>query len=75
MHTLNKWVRQLHRWLAMPLVLSASVLIIGPLITGSEASEAPAWLNLTAALSLLSLVLTGVYMFVQHYWAKWRRAK
>lgn len=74
MHTLNKWTRQLHRWLVIPLVLAASALIIGG-FTGGEGFEQPAWLNITALVSLLSLVFTGLYMFVQHYWAKWRRAK
>lgn len=74
MHTLNKWTRQLHRWLVIPLLLAATWLIVGNL-TGGEAFEEPAWLNIMALVSLLSLVLTGIYMFVQHYVTKWRRAK
>lgn len=74
MHTLNKWTRQFHRWLVMPLLLAIIWLIIGNL-TGGEAFESPVWLNIMAIGSLLSLLLTGAYMFAQHYLTKWRRAK
>jgi hypothetical protein len=38
-------------------------------------SELPSWIGLAALLTLLSLVATGVYLFVQHYLRKIRRAR
>ena len=74
MHTLNKWIRQVHRWLVAPFLLAILWFILGT-FRGGATFEAPAWLNVIALVSLLSLLLTGAYMFAQHYWAKWRRAK
>ena len=72
MYTLNKWIRQLHRWLVIPFLLAIMWVIIGAL-TGGDAFELPIWLNIIAIGSLLSLLLTGAYMFAQHYLTKWRR--
>ena len=74
MRTLNKWIRQIHRWLVMPLLLAILVVVIGS-IRGGEAFQSPAWLTIIAIGSLLSLGLTGLYMFAQHYWARRRRAQ
>jgi len=74
MHTLNKWIRQLHRWLVIPFLLAIIWVIVGA-FGGDEAFESPVWLNIIAIGSLLSLLLTGVYMFAQHYLTQWRRAK
>ncbi len=74
MHTLNKWTRQIHRWLVMPFLLAILVLVISSL-QGGEAFESPGWLTIIAIGSLLSLLLTGAYMFAQHYLTKWRRAR
>lgn len=74
MHTLNKWIRQIHRWLVMPFLLAIIWVIISTL-GGGEGFKSPAWLTIIAIGSLLSLLLTGAYMFAQHYLTKWRRAK
>ena len=74
MRTLNSWIRKIHRWLAIPLVAAVVVLLLGT-VTQAEGYQSPAWLNIAAIGSLLSLFLTGLYMFVQHYGAKWRRAR
>jgi hypothetical protein len=74
MHTLNKWIRQIHRWIVMPFLLAIIWVIVSTLRDG-EAFESPVWLNIIAIGSLLSLLLTGMYMFAQHYLTKWRRAK
>ena len=74
MHTLSKWIRQLHRWLVTPFLLAILVVVTGS-IWGGEAFKLPGWLSIIAIGSLLSLLLTGVYMFAQHYWTKWRRTR
>jgi ABC-type nickel/cobalt efflux system permease component RcnA len=72
MTRINTWIRRIHRWLALPFLLAVIVVIVGGILQG-ETYEAPAWLGLIAIGSILLLALTGVYMFVQHYWSTWRR--
>jgi len=74
MHTLSKWIRRIHRWLVIPFLLAILVLVISS-IRGGEAFKLPGWLSIIAIGSLLSLLLTGAYMFAQHYLTKWRRAR
>ena len=74
MSTINKWIRLIHRWLVMPLLLAIFCLVIG-ILAGGETFKLPVWMNIMAIGSLLSLLLTGLYMFAQHYWTKWRRAR
>jgi Mn2+/Fe2+ NRAMP family transporter len=74
MHTLNKWIRQLHRWLVIPFLLAILVLVTSS-IRGGEEFKLPVWLSVIAIGSLLSLLLTGLYMFAQHYLTKWRRTR
>jgi hypothetical protein len=72
MITLNKWIRQIHRWLVFPFTLVIFLTIIGTISQG-EAVQLPIWLNVVAIGSLLLLLLTGLYMFVQYYWVRWGR--
>ena len=74
MNTLNKWNRKIHRWLGLPFLLALAVVIVSSLRQG-EAFQLPAWLSAAAIGSLLGLLLTGLYMFVQHDWARWQRAR
>jgi hypothetical protein len=70
----NKWIRTLHRWLAIP-VMAALVIAIGWGITQGATAPLPTWVSTLVIVSIFALFLSGVYMFVQHYWAKWRRAR
>jgi hypothetical protein len=74
MRTLNKWIRQIHRWLVVPFLLAIIYLLVASLVNG-ENVLLPLWLNMIAIGSLIVLLLTGLYMFGQHYWYKWRRAR
>lgn len=74
MNTLNKWNRKLHRWLGLPFILAFIVLVVSSLSQG-DAFQLPGWLAAVAIGSLLALLLTGVTMFVQHYWGRWQRAR
>ena len=74
MNTLNKWIRKIHRWLGLPFLLALAVVIVSSLRQG-EAFQLPGWLSAAAIGSLLGLLLTGLYMFVQHYWVRWQRAR
>lgn len=74
MNTLNKWIRKIHRWLGLPFALAFIVIIVSGIRQG-EAFELAGWLTVVAIGSLLGLFLTGMTMFVQHYWGRWRRAR
>jgi hypothetical protein len=74
MTTVSKWLRQIHRWLVVPFVFAIILMIIGGISQG-ETFELPGWLSLTLIGSLFSFILTGIYMFVQPYWARWQRSR
>ena len=74
MKTLNKWTRILHRWLVLPFVLDILVLI-GDSFFQSIGFQLPGWLSGVALALLLTLLLTGLYLWVQHYAARWRQRR
>ena len=65
----NKWVRQLHRWLSVAFTLAV---IANFVVLGLGQAEYPAWLGFLTLLPLALLMLTGLYLFVLPYAAKWR---
>jgi uncharacterized iron-regulated membrane protein len=73
MRALNKWIRIIHRWLAVPLMAAIIILIAGSIQHG-ENYVSPGWLGVLGIGAILSLALTGTYMFFQHYLSKWRRS-
>jgi hypothetical protein len=66
----NTWVRQVHRWLAVAFTLAVIVNIVA-LVREEQA----VWIGLMALLPLVLLMLTGLYMFVLPYAAKWRSGR
>ena len=67
----SKWIRQFHRWTSVAFVLTVIA------TTVALAQEEPVmWMSYVPLLPLALLALTGVYMFVLPYAAKWggRRA-
>jgi cellulose synthase/poly-beta-1,6-N-acetylglucosamine synthase-like glycosyltransferase len=63
----NTWVRQIHRWLSIAFTVAVIVNIIAV-----AQKEYAAWVGLLALLPLALLLLTGLYLFVLPYAAKWR---
>jgi heme A synthase len=63
----NKWIRQVHRWLA----LAFTVAIIANVVAMVQEKQA-VWVGLLALLPLILLLLTGLYMFMLPYATKWR---
>jgi heme A synthase len=66
----STWVRQVHRWLAVAFTLAVIVNIVA-LVREEQA----VWIGLMALLPLVLLMLTGLYMFVLPYAAKWRSSR
>lgn len=63
----NQWIRQIHRCLSI--AFTAGVVIY---IVAMQQGEPAAWVGLLAALPLVLLLLTGLYLFALPYAARLR---
>ena len=63
----NTSIRQIHRWLS----IAFTVAVIVNIIAMMQEKQA-FWVGLLALFPLILLLLTGLYMFVLPYAAKWR---
>jgi len=63
----NTWIRQLHRWLSIAFTV-AVIVNVAALVQKEQA----VWIGLLALLPLAVLLVTGLYLFVLPYAAKWR---
>jgi heme A synthase len=70
MSTISKWIRNIHRWLAIPLLAALAVTAITTISTGST----PDWVAAFGIGSLLSLLFTGLFLFGKHYVSRLRRS-
>lgn len=64
---MSKRIRQFHRWVSIAFTLGVLTYIIA-----MTQGEPPAWLGLFALVPLILLLVTGLYMFVLPYAARWR---
>jgi len=67
----NKWIRQVHRWLSMIF----TTVVIGIFIILGAGKEPAYWVYFLPLFPLALLMLTGLYMFVLPYAAKWRSGR
>jgi hypothetical protein len=63
----NTWIRQIHRWLSIAFTVAVIVNVVA-LVQEEQA----VWVGLLALLPLAVLLVTGLYLFVLPYAAKWR---
>ena len=63
----NEWIRQFHRWIAMAFMAVVSAIFIA-LGVGKEPVY---WVYYLPLFPLALLMLTGLYLFVLPYAAKW----
>jgi heme A synthase len=63
----KKWVRQTHRWLSM--VFTAAVIVNAVAVLTRRYTNS---VGLLAVFPLALLLLTGLYLFVLPYAARWR---
>ena len=66
----NSWVRQIHRWLSIAFTVAVIINVVALV-----QKEPAVWVGLLALLPLALLMLTGLYLFVLPYAAKWRNAR
>ena len=67
---LNIWVRQFHRWVSIAFTVTVVANFVAMAL-----GEPPAWVVYAPLPLLFLLLLTGLYMFVLPYAAKWRGAR
>ena len=63
----NTWIRQIHRWLSIAFAVAVIVNVVA-LVQNEQA----VWVGLLALPPLAVLLVTGLYLFVLPYAAKWR---
>jgi hypothetical protein len=63
----NKWVRETHRCLSIAFTVAVIVNVAAMLL-----EKQAVWIGLLALLPLILMLLTGLYLFVLPYAAKWR---
>ncbi len=63
-------IRQIHRWLSIAFTVAVIVNVVA-MVQEKQA----VWVGLLALFPLILLLLTGLYMFVLPYAAKWRGAR
>jgi hypothetical protein len=63
----KKWIRQLHRWLAM--TFTATVIIT---FVALAQAEPIVWVSYVPLFPLALLLLTGLYLFALPYASRWR---
>ena len=67
----NKWVRQIHRWLSM--IFTAVVIAI--FVALGLGREPAAWVYFLPLFPLALLMVSGLYLFVLPYAARWRSGR
>jgi heme A synthase len=66
----NSWIRQIHRWLS----IAFTVAVIVNVVAMAQEKQA-VWVGLLALFPLVLLMLTGLYLFVLPYGARWRSGR
>lgn len=64
---LNKWLRKIHRWIAMPFVVTILVLIF------TRQMPAGAVAQRVQMVLVLFMAVTGTYLFLLPYLTRWQR--
>jgi len=68
----SKWIRQVHRWVAVAFTLTVIANFVDLARGGGNP---PTWITYSPLLPLGVLLLTGLYLFVLPYTARWRSAR
>ena len=67
---MNKWIRQIHRWLSVVFTLAVIVTFF------ALSRETPVeWMSYIPLPPLFLLLFTGLYLFILPYVTKWRSRK
>ena len=69
---LSKWLRKIHRWLAVPTALLIPTAVILK-FTSSSGLRLPPQIEQVQSLLMLILAISGSYLFLLPYIMKWTR--
>lgn len=58
----NKWIRQIHRWLAIAFTVTVIANIVA--LSAGPGQEPAPWVTYSPLLPLVLLLLSGLYLFV-----------
>jgi hypothetical protein len=64
---MNNLIRQTHRWISIAFTLT----VVANFVALTQ-GQPPAWVTYSPLLPLALLLLTGLYLFVLPYAARWR---
>jgi len=65
--SLNKYVRKFHRWLALPFVALILTVVLARDTPASSAAQR------AQQVLMLTMAITGLYLFLLPWWTRWRR--
>ena len=69
----NKWLRKIHRWLAIPMFILVPISVVLKVSgNGAVMASIPQW-EVIQSLVMLFLVISGAYLFFLPYWTKRKR--
>ena len=68
----NTWARQSHRWLS---IAFTATVIANIAVMSVRPGQPPPWVTYSPLVPLAILWLSGTYMFVLPYAARWRRGR
>jgi hypothetical protein len=66
---MNKWVRQIHRWVSIVLTVTVVANIV---VMSVRPGQPPAWVTYSPLLPLALLLFSGLYLFALPYTVKGR---
>ena len=66
---LNKWIRKIHRWMVLPVVL---ILLVSLSLRGTSAAQT---IQRIQQITVIFMVLTGLYLYLYRQWSIWQRKK
>ena len=67
----SHWIRQSHRWLSIVFTLT----VIANFAARAQGGEPPAWITYSPLPPLFLMLLSGLYLFVLPYTARWRASR
>ena len=70
----NKWTRIFHRWLAIPTIIIIPIAVITK-FSGDSVGHLPPQIEQLQSILMLLLVISGTYLYLIPYIAKWQRGR
>lgn len=71
---LNKWTRIFHRWIAIPTIILIPLAVIAK-FSGDATGHLPPQLEQLQSVLMLLLVISGTYLYLIPYIARWQRSR